>query len=210
MKLPQRSIHKPPILLLLSAATGLGLSVLSSPYKGTAQEPVNVVESRISTEYRTPPATLKEMVLVADAVIIGRVLGGQPKDADDGKRIQTAVSVAVSEVLQNFGVPLGDQRKPIEVLRYGGDRLRGGKTIRAYESGFPQFKVGSEFVLFLSWNKHERLWEVMWGPAGMLEVAKGRARAWSKVGPLAQGDGRSATEVIESIKLMRSGLGVGK
>jgi hypothetical protein len=158
----------------------------------------------MSREYLAPPPTLREMSLAADAVVRARVVGSQPADRQNGQRIQTAYQFKISDILHNYGDPIGDERNPLRVLRFGGDRERGGKIVRAYESRFPQFAVGSEFILFLHWNEHEQLWEIMWGPAGLIELTNGRGKAWSKVGPASAANGRDANELIESIKLLRS------
>jgi hypothetical protein len=174
---------------------------------GAAQEQKKTVRSRISTEYKAPPPSVREMVLEADAVVCGRVVGKRPKDGKGGSRVETVYGFAVQEVLHNFGQPTVDDRKSLYLLRYGGERERSQDRLEVWESRFPQFQNGSEFVLFLRWNEQEQPWEVLWGPAGLIELKQKRGRSWSQSTPLSRFDGVPEADMLHSIRLMKDGGG---
>ncbi len=174
----------------------------SSLAQGTPQSKP-IVRSRISTEYFAPPPTLRDMALEAGAVVRAKVTGNSPREGHGGTRVETAYSFHVMEVIQNFGSPVVDEQKPLPVLRYGGERIRDKDTLLVYETGFPPFSPGTEYVLFLRWNPNIQLWEIMWGPAGVIQIADGRARPWSNAKPLKSVEGRNAVEVLAILRLLK-------
>ena len=144
-----------------------------------------------------------EMVLAADAVIQGRIVGAASRPGQQATPFQTSYRVEAVDVLHNYGRRV-DEGQVVDVLRFGGSEEVSGRTIQHVVSEFPQFSTGSEFLFFLRWADQEQAWRIMWGPAGLVEVSQGRAKAWSKIGPLARVDSRDAAGVTRDLRLMRS------
>lgn len=189
---------------IVTCCVGVVAICASSLAQGAPQGSKPIVRSWISTEYFAPPPTLREMALAAGAVVRAKVTGSRPRDGRGGTRVETAYSFRVIEVIQNFGSPVVDEQKPLTVLRYGGDRIRDKDILSVYESDFPPFAPGTEYVLFLKWNPDIQLWEIMWGPAGVIQIADARARPWSKAKPVNTIEGRNAAEVLDILRLLKS------
>lgn len=177
---------------------------VASCAQGAPQASRPVVTSYINTEYQAPPPTLREMALAAGAVVRAKAIGSRPHDKKSVGRVQTAYRFQVIEVIHDSGSPVVDSENTLEVLRSGGDRVRYKDTLSVVDPEFPQFRPGTEYVLFLAWNPNEQLWVIMWGPSGLVQLVNGRAHPWSKATPVAATEGRSATEVLDAIRLLKN------
>ncbi len=187
-----------PWVVILLAAAPLAVSLT------LARQEKRVETTWINTNFAAPPGTLRDMSIKADAVVRGRVLGGQPKDADlkgaPGGRPLTMYRIKVLEILSAFGgrsVPDSE----LTVVREGGDRDRGKVIERTIHAGFPQFTLGGEYVLFLRWNDEFAAWQPAWGPSGVFRLNAGRVESIGDAAPTsARFKDLQASEFLERLR----------
>lgn len=131
---------------------------------GSAQNSKPVRENPLITEFVSPPPTLNEMVLKADAVILGRITGARPYDKHipglAHPRVKTLWTFRVGEVLHFKGSHEG--LAEIYIEREGGERDRGKHIVRELQPEFPPFELGQQYVLFL--ERAGDLWWPAYGP----------------------------------------------
>jgi len=89
------------------------------------------------------PVNLEEMVAGSDVVFRGRCLGVAPKRLPNGI-FATKYTFEISEVLK------GDIREELEFTQVGGSLSNSKKFNAPYIYGMPLYKVGSEYLVFLS------------------------------------------------------------
>ncbi|HQH80230.1 MAG TPA: hypothetical protein PK599_02420 [bacterium] len=89
------------------------------------------------------PVNLEEMVAGSDVVFRGRCLGVAPKRLPNGI-FATKYTFEISEVLK------GDIREELEFTQVGGSLSNSKKFNAPYIYGLPLYKVGSDYLVFLS------------------------------------------------------------
>jgi hypothetical protein len=138
----------------------LALSVLVAGYltvsstRAERQKPVTHTEQHVDGGLGMPPTL--EALWAATPLIVEATIGAA-READlvldktspvgPRKLVRSAYRLDVHEVLK------GDAEAgaaPIEVIRIGGDRDRGPYVESVQETGFPPFKPGERYLLFLS------------------------------------------------------------
>jgi hypothetical protein len=158
------------------AGAFLLVAVLTLAYIGSsAQQPKPVRENALITHFRTPPPTLNEMILSADLVVVGRIVGSRPDDTERPPRVKSLWAVKVNEVL-HIGVG-GAQPSEILIEREGGDRDRGSHIDRVIQPEFPMFKPGQEYILFLRKAGDLGFWWPAYGPDSAFRLSHGRVEA---------------------------------
>jgi hypothetical protein len=180
------------------ALTGVGISVAAH----NLTQKKRTETTYIYTYFKTPPPTLKEMVLSADAVVTGRIVGAKPETRSlrevRGPRPLTLYRLKVDEVLQAFGGrPVADE---LTIIRDGGERDRGGYVERIEQDGFSQFKMGNTYVLFLQWDDTDQGWRVAWGPHGAFAITAGRIESLGNAAISKAQNGLLANEFIGRLR----------
>ena len=143
---------------------------------GSAQDPKPVKEYPLITEFRAPPPTQNEMILAADAVVVGQIAGSRPNDQEYGGRpmVKTVWTLKVREVLHFNGT--GSLPDEIFIEREGGERDRGSHVERVIQPQYPAFQVGQEYVLFLR-KAGDSMWWSAFGPSSAYRLSRGRVEA---------------------------------
>jgi len=176
--------------------------VSTSCLDGSAQGNKPVREEKVYIEYFGPPPTLNEMVLKADAVVLGRFVGAIPRDEDfPGKpqaRIRTGFRLKVIELFHAFGDhPVNSPE--ISVIREGGDRDRGAYVERVNPVGFPVFEIGKEYILFLRFQS-ALTWAPAFGPDGVFQLENGRISTTGSSKVAAGHNGKTAEEFQQTLR----------
>lgn len=190
---------------LVLVGLGVGAVYLNLAARSEQDKPTRQVT--IVTEFKGPPPTLSEMVREADAVITGRIVGTTPHDVFEPRfndqSVMTMYRVRVSQVLQAFGGYNIDPRE-IGVLRVGGVRDRGSYLEQTVQEDFPPFHTGSDYLLFLNWDKAHEAWIVAFGPDGAFELS-GHGVAALGVTPVAKSVASTNTlTLIDSILRLKN------
>jgi hypothetical protein len=159
-------------MMLLMIA--LSLQVATSSTDQVSPKPVR--QEVINTYFKAPPDTLTDMIIEADLVVKGRVIGASPRDTpakpDQTASTRTAYRLRVDEILHVKDSRAVDATT-IDIVRSGGERDRGHYIERAYQSGFPPFESGHEYVLFLTWNAALAAWVPAFGPDSAFDLRGG-------------------------------------
>ena len=156
-------------------ATTVGLvAVIGRDFSGFQGKPIR--EDKIYTSFKAPPGNVPDMVLGADAVVRGRMVGKQPVNARTGAvrgREMTANHLQVIEILHNFAK---HQVEPgvLNILRPSGDFDRGSHIERAHQVDFPEFQPGHEYLVFLYWNEALDGWVPAYGPDSVFDLTSNR------------------------------------
>lgn len=185
-------------------AAALLLLLVCFPHALTTQAPAKPVQSEvINTYFKSPPDTLTEMITTADLVVRGRVVGGSPRDTlaapPKGTHTRTAYHLKVFELLHAKESRAFDA-DTIDIIRSGGERDRGTYIERSYQSGFPPFEIGHEYVMFLTWNASLNAWVPAFGPDSVYDLAHGIVESPGKANVTRMLTGKNASEFLERIR----------
>ncbi len=125
---------------------------------------------QIVSEYAAPPPNLRSMVDAVDLVARVEVIGAQDIaiKRPSGHEHDFPMTDYELRVLEVFKAKRQEPRvgSTINVGRSGGVKLT--------ESGFSQFSIGVQYVMFLRWSATFNCYVVAWGPDGVYDV-HGRA-----------------------------------
>lgn len=146
----------------------LGVVLVSMTTMNQLQGPSKpVYEVPMEVSYLQPPPTVEGATRSADAVVVGKVESSHPyQPPKSGATLRTAYQIDVLETLKADFRLVPD---PV-VFRFGGDRDEGKHIRRSKEVGFPDFKPGKVYVLFLSWNPVLEGFELKYGPNSTFEL----------------------------------------
>ena len=163
-------------MMLLMIALSLQVATSSTGAAADQISPKPVRQEVINTYFKAPPDTLTDMIIEADLVVKGRVIGASPRDTpakpDQTASTRTAYRLRVDEILHVKDSRAVDATT-IDIVRSGGERDRGHYIERAYQSGFPPFETGHEYVLFLTWNAALAAWVPAFGPDSAFDLGDG-------------------------------------
>jgi hypothetical protein len=95
-----------------------------------------------------PPLRRVEFACLSDAVVVATAIHGLSHMTADGKFIYSDWTFRINDVLQdNPKAPIGST---ISVVRGGGILKINGRTVIGKERRFPEFRPGSDYLLFLT------------------------------------------------------------
>lgn len=163
--------------------------------KPTSSEPIHV-------SFKAPPPTLGAMILHAQLVATGRVVGLTPRDSDDprlGKPTRTGYQLRLDEIIR-AGPASAPAERVIEVVRRGGVRDRGTYIERSYEVGFPAFEHGRTYLMFLVWNAALDAWVPAYGPDSAIDLTNGVAHSAGKSETVRALEGKPTAEVLAVLR----------
>jgi hypothetical protein len=130
-----------------------------------AQKPV--IQSPIVAEPYNLPSTLEGFIARSDAVILARVI--RARDVSEPRRARTAYDMAVVQTIKEHKNV--DQTttvcRPIGTLDYP------DKTVKVYQPHLPNFEVGTEYLLFLTWDERNGCFSLTFGPPGVALIDQG-------------------------------------
>jgi hypothetical protein len=159
----------------LLLATGVAVVFAVAHFQQAKSTQLNI----ISTYFLEPPRSLPEMVNAADAVVFGRVLGGESKEGGffhkNGSGITTFYRFEAEEILAT-GTGRSIDPNELTIVRDGGSIEQGHHVVKSEVEDFPQFESGQEYVLFLRWNTEHEAWAPAWGPHGTFHVTAGKVQ----------------------------------
>lgn len=191
--------------LIAAAAVLTGLAACAD---GSAQGSKPVREEELFADWKGPPATLNDMMLEADAVVVGRFVTQRSADGDlpgkSGGRIRTVHVLRVQEVLKSS--PEDGALTEVLVRMEGGERDRGEYIERVFIRTFPSFKTGDIYVLFLMHTAIPGVWSPAFGPDSAYRLGAGRVTAVGKT-PIASAQAGRAGE--DFLRVLRN-YGIGK
>lgn len=96
-----------------------------------------------------PPFRLVALACTSDAAVVGTVAGATSGIAENDRFLFTNVSFDVEEIIKdNVKASIAPSMKII-VTRPGGKLQINGRTVRAIDSNFREFKPGERYLLFL-------------------------------------------------------------
>jgi hypothetical protein len=124
------------------------------------------------------PATFEMLVAESDTIIIGTVTRGQTFPSND--HILTHYDVTVDQVVKPARPPLtrGDT---VIVRRAGGATTLEGHNVVGEENDFPQFAVGTKYMLFLQRAERGNYFWVTYGPQGAFQFTDAGVRQVSEI-----------------------------
>jgi hypothetical protein len=139
------------------------------------------------------------MILSADAVVVGRVIGSRPNDPEYGGRpmVKTLWRLKVREVLQFNGT--GSFPDEIIIERQGGERDRGTHIERVTQPKYPPFRVGQEYVLFLR-RAGESMWWSAFGPDSAYRLSHGLVEAVGSSSIAVSQNGQTEEQFLQTIR----------
>jgi hypothetical protein len=161
------------------------------------QPPKRVKEVYSNTYWKGPAATLTETILAVDAVVRGRVLGGEPRDTKDN--VTTAYRFKVDEIIHALGGHPVDESE-ITILRNIGDRDRGAYIERTIDSDFPPFELGQQYVVFLNWDPYRDAWVPGIGPDSVIDITTAVVRSPGYADLTKAQKGKPAAEYLELLR----------
>lgn len=185
-------------ILTVVAAIGLATVTASVASKQSQQQPSKPIKHFYNNTYwKGPAATLAETILAVDAVVRGRVLGGEPRDTKDN--VTTAYRFKVDEIIHAFGGhPVNESE--ITILRNIGDRDRGAYIERTIDSDFPPFELGQQYVVFLNWDPYRGAWVPGIGPDSLIDITTGVVRSPGYHDLTKAQKGKPAAEYLELLR----------
>jgi hypothetical protein len=158
----------------------------------------------INSYFKAPPDTLREMILQADLVVRGRLIGASPRDeavkgGNRGTVTRTAYRLKIDEVLHTKDSKIIDA-STIDIVRSGGDRDRGSHIQRSQQAGFPPFETGTDYLLFLVWNESLSAWVPPYGPDSAFDLRKGVVDSPGKAAVTNGLKGLPATDFLDRVR----------
>ena len=135
------------------------------------------VSVRILTSYA--PATFEMLVAESHLIVVGTVTRGQTFLIDNN-HLFTHYDVTVDQVIKPAQPPVtrGDT---VVVRRAGGVTTLEGHNVVGEENDFPQFAVGTQYVLFLQRAEGGDYFWVTYGPQGAFQFGDAGVRQVSEV-----------------------------
>ena len=130
-----------------------------------------------------PQPTLIGMADGADAIVVASI-AGERFHVGQTCLPQTLVTLALEDVIKNHA-RVASSGGRLVVWRHGGKRLKDQMVVGLEQSGFPSFKVGERYLLFLSWNERQDQWQVTF-PYTTLKVEGAALVPVADSGPLTE------------------------
>ncbi|HKF49288.1 MAG TPA: hypothetical protein VKB38_18150 [Terracidiphilus sp.] len=97
-----------------------------------------------------PPVSLVDGACISDAVVVVTAVAGVSHLNADKTAIYSDWTMHVEEVLQDVPkAPIGGKEE-ITAVRPGGKLVIGGRTVYDQVPGFPEFRPGNKYLLFLT------------------------------------------------------------
>ena len=145
------------------------------------------------------PQTLKEFAARSDAIVCGRVIDVADVSDPRTRTARTEYEVRVTKTVKehpNLGTRATVCR-PIGKIEYD-DRV-----VKQYEPHFPEFSVGAEYLLFLTWDaRGGGCFAPAFGPLSTAEIdSKGAVHPFVSHPLFAGLTGRGKEEVLNKIAI---------
>jgi hypothetical protein len=105
-----------------------------------------------------PARTLADAYGIAETIARVRLLDHRYRTLEHGLVATQYTAAVIDYVKSSRGTP-----PTIQIYRIGGVVHAPGESYRLVVSGYPEFSVGEEYVLFLAWNEHVGAFSP-WGP----------------------------------------------
>lgn len=189
------------VLMMIATYLFVAINTLQPGARPSQQKEVR--SEPINTTFKAPPDTLAEMIIQADLVVRGRIVGASPRDyavkGGGGTIANTAYHLKVEEILH------ADDSKAvnaptIDIVRPGGERDHGTYIERSYQVGFPPFTAGSDYVFFLVWNPSFSAWVPAFGPDSAFELVSGGVASAGKASVTKSLTGKSAADFVDQVR----------
>jgi len=170
-------------LAAVAVVVGLGVTVWLRWGGTVAQESNGQPPSRqhpIISDWSPPPSDLRSMVDSAEAVALVRMERQRPAEkeisATESRRLVTIYTTTIVEIFKRIN-DLPGPGEELEVVREGGSVVRGGQVETLSEMGFPPFRIGGEYVLFMTKDPATGLLTPKWAADGAYAINEGRVES---------------------------------
>ncbi|HET7695637.1 MAG TPA: hypothetical protein VFK57_08020 [Vicinamibacterales bacterium] len=162
-------------IILLLVALSLGTPEAQETLRTLVRQHGHVTQA-IQNEY--PPATFGELVKHSNLVARVVVIKERAVLSPDETTVSTRYTAQLLDVMHARGrAPVTGGN--IEIDRLGGTIILEGKTVNVYESDFPNFELGDEYILFLG-GSGGQVYDVPAGGQGAFKVVGGLAQQVSR------------------------------
>lgn len=140
-----------------------------------AQQEKRVVEMPIIADVRDMPTTLDGFVARSDAVVIARARTAE--DRSMHRRAKTVYRMRLVSAMKEHAQLAAE----FNVCRAVGRLEQPDRVVKVYQPHMPDFEVGGEYLLFLSWNDEQDCFFPSLGPPSMVMFgSSGKAKSYAK------------------------------
>jgi hypothetical protein len=135
-------------------------------------EPQEVRIEKTFVDGAPSPPTLRQAVAAADGIAVVTVVAQKFFQSPGPVRgpTWTLATVSLDNVIKRHP-QMNQHDGELVVWRTGGERREGNAIVREEVVGFPAFKDGEIYLLFLSWNQIWERWDLKWQERGTIRVA---------------------------------------